>query len=110
MPAFDVVDAIPGHIHVHRNRLTDTVRIWMRQSAPKTWKDCTESWLAYRQSAPLDYHPRDNKYVLDAFGDGWSPYYVKVKSTYVSKARTRKDGGLAHFNALAPSVLEETDD
>lgn len=109
IPAFDVVDARPGHIHIHRNRLTDMVNIWMRQNAPKAWKDCTETWLAYREGAPLNYHPQDHKYVLDAFGDSWTPYYVKAKSTYITKAKNRKDGGLVHFNALSPSAPQETD-
>ncbi|KJA19415.1 hypothetical protein HYPSUDRAFT_56670 [Hypholoma sublateritium FD-334 SS-4] len=57
---FDIVDAAPGNIHFHQNRLTDSVDIWMRTAEPKGWKQCTNSWLVYTAGAIADLHPLNN--------------------------------------------------
>lgn len=85
--------------HFHQNRLTDCVDIWMRTAEPATWKQCTDSWLVYDAGALANLHPLNSRYILDASGDTFVPYYVTA-GTY--KGRKRKDGGLVRFNAASP--------
>ncbi|KJA14679.1 hypothetical protein HYPSUDRAFT_208508 [Hypholoma sublateritium FD-334 SS-4] len=101
---FDIIDAAPGDIHFHRNRLTDSVDIWMRTADPVGWKQCTDSWLVYTMGALADLHPLNSKYILDASGDTFVPYYITA-STY--KGRKRKDGGLVTFNATSPYIVNQ---
>jgi hypothetical protein len=64
----------PGHLHFHRNRMADTITLWML-GADEEWVDCTD---VYAQ--PMDNptrHPSHPNLILSTRSDfNWAPCFI----------------------------------
>jgi len=90
----NIPNAVPGHIHFHRDSLTDRVDIYLLH-LKGVWEECTERWAIARLHDPIT-HPEAHTIILDTYGeDKWSPGYIS-KKTY--DKRKHAYGGLKRYN------------
>ena len=84
----DVVidDASPGDVHVHRDRILDEAKIFIRQ-VDNTWDDCTLRWCRQVQDPPR--HPQAHELILDALGSSGVPAYISER-TYKERPGGRR--------------------
>jgi hypothetical protein len=81
-----IVDAKPGHLHVHKNSGTDKLTAWMMLSADR-WEDLGNRFPFGLDQEPFIRHPHHAKLVL-TLGKAQEPSYILESSL---KARIQKE-------------------
>jgi hypothetical protein len=75
-----------GDVHIHRNRLLDSVSIWILNEHEE-WINCTKVW-ATKTANPVR-HPLYSSLILDTDGEhSWVPSYIK-EATYRGRSAGR---------------------
>ena len=81
-----VSDAVPGHLHTHKNYATDQFKAWIMVS-PDQWEDLGPNFPCDLDQEPFVKHPKHVKLIL-TLGKGGEPCYILETSL---KAQLQKD-------------------
>jgi len=81
-----VSDAVPGHIHTHKNSATNQSKAWMMVS-PGLWQDLGPNFPHELDKEPFVKHPKHTKLVLTLRKGGDLSYILETSL----KARLQKD-------------------
>lgn len=81
-----ITDAMPGHIHIHKNSTSNNFSTWMKVNTGQ-WEDLSSRFPYGLDQEPFVMHPKYPQLVL-TLGRGQEPSYILETSL---KARMHKD-------------------